>query len=72
MMLSQGGRCAICKNVSTTHEHWKFMPVDHDHKTGKVRGVLCQLCNAGLGKFKDNPAVILSAAIYLQKSKESQ
>lgn len=41
------------------------MHIDHDHRTGKVRGILCQACNLGLGKFRDDPALIKSAIRYL-------
>lgn len=41
--------------------------VDHDHKTGKIRGLLCNLCNQGLGSFKDNPEVLRKAALYLER-----
>lgn len=40
--------------------------LDHDHATGKFRGYLCQNCNSGLGKFKDNPITLLKAVEYLQ------
>jgi len=42
--------------------------LDHDHESGEWRGVLCRDCNIGLGLFKDNQALLLSAAIYLQRS----
>lgn len=41
--------------------------VDHCHKTGRVRGILCSSCNNGLGRFKDNPKVIRKAALYLER-----
>jgi hypothetical protein len=42
--------------------------VDHDHCTGKVRGLLCRLCNSGLGGFRDNIGIILRCIDYLEKS----
>jgi hypothetical protein len=55
----QGGLCAICKESPATH-------LDHDHKTGVVRGFLCDRCNRGLGYFRDNLEFILNAGIYLE------
>lgn len=64
---AQGERCAICYGtVPGGTGHW---PVDHDHETGKVRGVLCSNCNVSLGGFKDDPAVVDRAAAYLRKHK---
>jgi hypothetical protein len=58
----QRNRCRICKK--------KFggkvmMHIDHDHKTGKVRGLLCRHCNIGLGMFFDRPELLRVAADYL-------
>lgn len=60
---AQGNRCAIC------HGEWdgknKVPHVDHDHETGRVRGLLCESCNLGLGKFKDSAGLLRAAAAYL-------
>lgn len=55
----QNGRCAIC---GTWYEK---LSVDHDHRTGKVRKLLCGTCNTGLGLFKDNPKILKMAATYI-------
>ena len=60
---SQGGVCPICNGVLARVGN-KY-GVDHDHKTGKVRGILCDKCNVGLGSFKDNPEFLHKAAAYL-------
>lgn len=59
----QKGLCAICgKDNGDIRLH-----VDHCHTTGKVRGLLCFLCNSALGKVKDDVAVLEKAILYLQK-----
>lgn len=61
----QNGYCAICnKHVSSCT---KDLALDHDHNTGKVRGFLCDLCNQGLGMFKDNTETLFKAIDYLYK-----
>ncbi|WP_280856530.1 MULTISPECIES: endonuclease VII domain-containing protein [unclassified Streptomyces] len=59
LIASQGGVCCIC--LAAVPEH-----VDHCHKTGRVRGVLCFSCNAALGQFKDRPDAIRRAAAYVE------
>lgn len=63
LLSKQEGVCAICK--VTSEEYKKNFHVDHCHKTGKIRGLLCQKCNLGLGQFKDSPEFLLSAVEYL-------
>jgi hypothetical protein len=46
------------------------LSIDHDHATGKFRGLLCHSCNLGIGWLKDNEAVLLAAAEYLRKHRE--
>lgn len=59
----QCNACAICKKSFSTTPY-----VDHDHTTGKVRGLLCNTCNIGLGRFKDSPVHLRAAANYLEQS----
>ena len=66
MLRAQGGGCAICGNASPESRH-KFFCVDHDHRTGRTRRLLCDPCNIGLGKFKDSPELLRRAAIYLEE-----
>lgn len=63
----QNGKCAICNNPETQMRSGKIkaLAVDHDHKTGAIRGLLCSDCNTGIGKLKDDPKVIQSAIQYL-------
>lgn len=58
----QGGVCAICRQVSRSA---KPLCVDHDHKTGQVRGLLCQHCNTALGMLEDSPDRLKNALAYL-------
>jgi hypothetical protein len=61
----QGYCCAICKG-STAAPQGRDWAVDHDHKTGKVRGLLCQWCNVALGAAKDNPVTLRMMANYIE------
>jgi hypothetical protein len=63
LVSSQEGRCAICTVVLSTTT--KGPCVDHNHNTGEVRGILCSNCNRGIGLLNDNPALLISAAEYL-------
>lgn len=56
--------CAICHTTDWRGRHGK-PNVDHCHATGRVRGILCSECNYGLGKFRDDPALLQSAIDYL-------
>ena len=64
MLEDQGGCCKICGTDEPGGGNGRFH-VDHNHSTGKVRGILCNSCNTGLGRFKDSPEVLLKAATYL-------
>lgn len=61
----QDYRCAICKTKLDAGRSPQSATVDHCHSTGKVRGILCNLCNRGLGLFRDNKEILRAAAKYL-------
>jgi hypothetical protein len=62
MHTAQKGLCKICLLPSS---NGKRLAVDHDHKTGKIRGLLCGRCNPALGLFFDSPHLCRRAAEYL-------
>lgn len=63
MYEAQEGRCAICGKAEDGS-----LSVDHDHATNTIRGLLCRLCNKGLGIFKDSQLLLQSAQSYLMRS----
>jgi hypothetical protein len=65
---SQSGKCAICRKPSETINSSRRLAVDHDHKTGSVRGLLCSDCNTMLGHFDDDPKLCIKAATYIKKA----
>lgn len=62
LVLAQNGVCAICKKPCALG---RKLAVDHNHRTGKNRGLLCFNCNTGLGKFGDCQATLQRAMEYL-------
>jgi len=62
---AQGKRCAICKTDTPDQVNAKW-DTDHDHSTGKVRGILCSHCNRLLGAARDDASVLLAAITYLE------
>lgn len=64
MLAAQKGCCAVCGADSPGEKDWN---IDHDHKTGALRGLLCCRCNPGLGNFRDSPDLLERAAAYLRK-----
>lgn len=58
MLAEQDGLCAICREAPAGH-------VDHDHATGRVRGLLCFNCNGALGQFRDRTDLMLRAVAYV-------
>ena len=70
ILTEQKNRCAICgtDKVGGKHNNEAFM-VDHCHDTGKVRGLLCNQCNRGIGNFNDDVDRLRNAAVYLERNK---
>lgn len=61
MLGVQNGLCKICGMINDG----KSLCVDHCHKTGKIRGLLCANCNSGIGMMKDSPDILRNAIDYL-------
>lgn len=60
LLSGQNGACAICGEIPEGRLY-----VDHSHKTGRIRGLLCRNCNLAIGHFKDNPEILERAVSYL-------
>lgn len=71
MRKQQDGRCAICggepDHRSRATQRTSVLVVDHDHRTNKVRGLLCNACNTLLGMAKDDPERLRAASEYLKR-----
>lgn len=67
MLAGQNNRCAICRSPEWGGKH-NVPHVDHDHASGIVRGLLCDNCNNGLGRFRDDSARLRDAAVYLERN----
>ncbi len=67
LLNDQNGCCALCGTDVPGRGYANFA-VDHNHKTGEVRGLLCYHCNLGLGHFKDSPGLIKRAIQYLEEN----
>lgn len=65
LLIDQLGVCAICKKRN--RDNSRLLAVDHCHKTGKIRQLLCTKCNIGLGMFNDDSNLLLEAIKYLDK-----
>jgi len=66
MLEEQNGVCAICSSPPPNNRKTR-LAIDHCHKTGKVRGLLCDKCNRSIGLLKDDVSVLKSAIKYLTK-----
>lgn len=64
MLLTQNKTCKICGKTEMNNKN-KVLCVDHNHVTGEIRGLLCGLCNSGLGKFLENKELLNNAIKYL-------
>jgi hypothetical protein len=70
MLASQNGVCAICKQPETRKNKYTGvcrLHIDHDHETGKVRGLLCHSYNFALGAFDDDIRLLEEAVVYLKE-----
>lgn len=75
LLQKQGGACALCGLPSAKKQARvkggpvipERLHVDHDHRTGKVRGLLCWVCNTGIGKLRDDPGLLRKAAEYIER-----
>lgn len=70
MLAEQGGHCAIC-TATVADARATALHVDHDHTTGRVRGLLCTNCNKGLGHLGDDPVRLHRAVEYLARARDA-
>ena len=63
LLEKQKGLCAICGKSNNGAR--KYFTIDHDHETKKVRGLLCNQCNTGIGMLGDSAEIVIKAAAYL-------
>ena len=68
LLNKQNRKCAICGQPVDEYEVRSKLDIDHNHDTGKVRGLLCNKCNLGLGLFNENIGTLLDAVLYLKKN----
>lgn len=72
MLEAQGGKCSICRSdgrdsSGQARKPYRFLCIDHSHRSGAVRGLLCDKCNLGIGNFDDDPIRLERAAAYLRR-----
>lgn len=68
-LAAQDGVCLICREPPGPEETFHY---DHNHETGEFRGLLCHLCNLGIGYFRDRVDLLESAVVYLEDPKRIQ
>jgi|GEM_PF-2199944 len=75
LVTEKGNKCEICKEekiaLSPDRTQKRQLSIDHCHKTGKVRGILCKQCNSALGFFKDNVEFLQAAIDYLRRHQDT-
>lgn len=73
MLASQNGVCALCCEAPKSDgvRAASRLHVDHDHETGRVRALLCNHCNRGIGAFRDDPELMQRASLYVRKHRQS-
>jgi hypothetical protein len=75
LLIVHGATCWVCGRTGKMqgqfkrNEKGRRIVVDHDHETGQLRGLLCDLCNTSLGKLDDNPASVFALYQYICKYK---
>lgn len=69
LFLSQGSKCAICHSTEPRGRNWH---TDHNHSSGKIRGILCGPCNSGIGKLQEDWRLFLKSAAYCLVSDYSE
>jgi hypothetical protein len=62
----QRGRCYICDKPFVEGDTWRKICIDHNHKTGEMRSLLCKKCNLGLSFFDEDPDILTRAALYIK------
>lgn len=65
----QRGLCAVCGDV-LIHDRQRGVNVDHCHRTGRIRGLLCHYCNKAAGLVRDRPAIAAALAAYLRNTSD--
>jgi hypothetical protein len=66
LLESVGGKCEICGAINSDNGH--RLGIDHDHETGKIRGILCKACNVGIARLQDDPYIMQKAIEYTLRS----
>ena len=72
VLVEQSGGCALCGRAPRTGRSvGRSLHVDHNHKTGVVRGLLCFRCNVGIGQFREDTLRLADAIVYLARGRHS-